>query len=262
MRALTHTSESAAKADLESRGVTGAALDEALIGARKIGYGRTSQIAAAQQLAVNKTGYEDAADAMSLVDRVAGSNGTLRSSLKENVKYTSKQVGRNDLGALDSRRDGETDEQWNSRMTRDGFEGVDPYMLGREHKMSFANMSKALEAEYESASANYASARYNPGLTSPDTDIQRSAAVQVQEAAERLKMVRGQAEEVMKNANSNTGTNSREVMKLTEKIADEDLKLEAFDPTFASGLKSWAKTGIGTGGAFRGPGSIDPRARE
>jgi hypothetical protein len=66
----------------------------------------------------------------------------------------------------------------------------------------------------------------------------------------------------MKNANSNTGTNSREVMKLTEKIADEDLKLEAFDPTFASGLKSWAKTGIGTGGAFRGPGSIDPRARE
>ncbi len=214
MRALTHTNESDARAELVSRGVTGAALDEALIGAKKIGYGRTSQIAAAQQLAVNKTGLDNAADAASLVDRVAGSNGTLRSSLRENVKYTSKQVGRNDLGALSDRQAGETEQQWNDRMTNAGFENIDPYSLGREHSKSYENLAASNANEFEDAVRSYSSPG---GRTTMNKD--------------RVIAARTRIEETMKNAPSATGTNAREAVRLSDRIAGADERIRQIDET-------------------------------
>jgi hypothetical protein len=212
MRALTYTNERDARAALAARGVTGAALEEALVGARKLGYGRTTQIAAAQQLAANKTGYDNAADAMSLVDRVAGGNGTLRTSLRENVKYTSKQVGRNDLGALTDRQAGETEQQWNARMTSAGFENIDPYSLGREHSKSYENMADANATEYEEAVRAYSSPG---GRTTMNRD--------------RVLAARTRIEETMKSLSSATGVNAREAVALSDRIGGADERIRQID---------------------------------
>ncbi len=214
MRALTHTNERDARAELVSRGVSEAAIEEALVGAKKIGYGRTSQIAASQQLAVNKDGFTNAVDASKLVDRVAGSNGTLRSSLRENVKYTSKQVGRNDLGALQDRQAGETEQQWNDRMTNAGFENIDPYSLGREHAKSYENLAASNANEFEDAVRSWSSPG---GRTTMNKD--------------RVIAARTRIEETMKNAPSATGTNAREAVRLSDRIAGADERIRQIDET-------------------------------
>ncbi len=153
MRALTYENETAARAGLiaranrmtdpERRDAALASVDEDIATAKRIGFGRTSQVAAARQLTMNKTGFDDAADAMDTVSRVAGGNNTMESSLKENVKYIGKGVGRHDLGKLRNREAGETVEQWNDRMTLDGAETADAATLARDHGDSVKNIARA-----------------------------------------------------------------------------------------------------------------------
>ncbi len=148
MRALTYGNEGAAKAALAQRVASGKmsqdAMDSALIAAKRIGYGQTSQVAAARQMAMNKTGFDDAQDAMETIARASNGNSTLQSSLKENVKYISKGVGRHDLGALDSRLSGETDDAWNDRMTVAGAQTADAMTLARDHSKSMDNINASV----------------------------------------------------------------------------------------------------------------------
>lgn len=211
MRALTHTTEEEARADLTARGLSTDAINQALITARRIGFGRTSQIAAAQQMAMNKTGFDNAVDAEGVIERVAGGNSVLQGSLRENIKYSSKQVGRNDMGALGVRGVNasgatETDAEWNARLTSAGFEGVDPYSLGREHKKSYENMAEAHTQMYQSAVAEYTT------LPPTATPAQRSA------SRGRVIEARTKLEETLKNAGSATGNNARIATRLYDDI--------------------------------------------
>jgi hypothetical protein len=147
MRALTYGSETEAQRELKARVQSGkmeqSEMDESMIAAKRIGYGVTSQVAAARQLAINKTGFEDSADAMETIERVTGNNGVLGTSLKENIKYTSKGVGRHDLGNLSKQKEGESRQAWADRMTMAGAQTADGVTLGRDHKESVKNITAA-----------------------------------------------------------------------------------------------------------------------
>ncbi|MEI7683244.1 MAG: hypothetical protein WCJ24_03020 [Candidatus Saccharibacteria bacterium] len=221
MRALTYSNENEAETALRARGMSGAALSSALISAKRIGYGRSSQIAAGQQLATNKTGYENSADAMETVERIAGGNGVLGDSLRENIKFTSKQVGRNDMGALRARNAGETRQAWNANMTSAGFENIDTFSLGREHAQSYKNMADAHAEQYAEAVRAYVA----PG---GQTTMNRESVI----------AARTNIEETIKNASSATGTNAAEAFGLADTIggADEEIRrVDSAPMTDASG---------------------------
>lgn len=207
MRMLTHNNEADAIAELRARNpnMSEADIQANIRSARNIGYSRTSQLAAAQQLAMNKTGYDDAADAMDVVHRVSNGSDPLNGSLRENIKFTSKQVGRNDMGALRERAAGEDRQHWNNNMTSEGFEGIDTFSLGREHKNSYKNMAKAHEEQYAEATRAY---------------VAQGGQTPMNEAA--VIAARTRLEETMKNASAATGVNAREAFGLGDRIAGAD----------------------------------------
>ena len=156
LRAQTFESAHEAKQKLgEEFGLSSAEVDEAIAGAKAAGgFGKNVQLHAAQQLARTKTGYKDAAQAARVIDRVAGNNKGIKTSLRENIKFTSKQVGRNDLGALrdmndeeiamyESGNEAEAVQLWTDRMTVDGTETADSATLARNHKVSMDNIDGA-----------------------------------------------------------------------------------------------------------------------
>ncbi|MBA3758542.1 MFS transporter [Candidatus Saccharibacteria bacterium] len=190
MRALTHTNEASARADLMSRGVQGEELEQALLSAKRVGYGRTSQVTAAKQLAMNKTGFENAADAMSVINRVSGGNGVMADSLRENIKYTSKGVGRNDLGGLMTMKqhmaDGGTTENYNDMMTLKGAETADAASLARNHTKSMGNISGASQRVMQSGGAGYETAVKVAGAVGASKDYATLGNVENIDAAARM----------------------------------------------------------------------------
>jgi hypothetical protein len=158
MRAMTYSSKAQAEKELAARYKRldpelsdGDAMKRAQAAAAKaslVGFGGTRAVAAAQRLAMNKTGYGDGADAIETIDRVSGGNSSLNTSLKENIKFTSKQVGRSDLGALSSRNVGESHDDWVDRMALDGASTADDATLARNHKNSMEIINRAVQRQH------------------------------------------------------------------------------------------------------------------
>lgn len=142
-RALYQRALSEGKTDAEARATATAAAAKASL----VGFGGTRSVAAAQRLAMNKTGYADAADAMETISRVTEGNSSMETSLKENIKFTSKQVGRSDLGALSKQREGEDRQTWTDRMTLEGTATADDATLARNHAASMSNIQGAIERQ-------------------------------------------------------------------------------------------------------------------
>jgi hypothetical protein len=212
MWALTKNTEAEARTLLTERGVTGSAQDQALITAKRIGFGKTSQVAAIKQLGLSKRGFGSAIEAYDTIDAIAGNNEVLKNSLIENVKYSSKGIGRNDRGAIEARQTDasgqftESREAWNDRMTMKGFEGLDVAAVGKEHNSSFQNITTSLQRQYNNASSDY----LTPG---GNTEVNRGRVIQA----------RTQLEEIFKNSVGSTGINARAV---TEVIAGKPATAE------------------------------------
>jgi len=112
--------------------------------ASAIGFGGAYAVAAAQRMAASKTGFKDAAHAEAVINRATRGNAGAQTDLRETVKYTSKQVGRHDLGALRTRRDGESREEWNRSMVLAGAQTADAATLARDHKDAMDNITAAI----------------------------------------------------------------------------------------------------------------------
>lgn len=165
MRAMTYGSKAEAERELYKRALAKGSSDsearkiasDAAAKASLVGFGGTRAVAAAQRLAHNKTGYDNAADAMGVINRVAGGNSSLQTSLRENIKFTSKGVGRHDLGALrdmtDEERNGgfEGAQLWNDSMTIAGGATADAASLGRDHTKSMDNFAEAVARQSNNA---------------------------------------------------------------------------------------------------------------
>ena len=187
MRAMTYGSKKEAydglyaraikqgKSESEAKDMAKAATAKASL----VGFGGTHSIAAAQRLSLNKTGFDDAADAMDVVNRVAGSNASLQTSLRENIKFSSKQVGRSDLGGLGNMNaeeqalfnSGDKDgarQLWNDRMTLDGLETADDASLARMHKKGMENSKDVITRHHGSGSS------ISGRATTAATDLTRS----------------------------------------------------------------------------------------
>lgn len=67
----------------------------------------------------------------------------MEGSLRENVQYISKGVGRHDLGKMRRARNGEDRTDWNRSMTLQGAQTADGVTLARDHSKSAENISAA-----------------------------------------------------------------------------------------------------------------------
>lgn len=175
MHALTYNSEQEAYENLRQRfmrddpnlsedDANRRARDAAKIASLVGRFGGAYSVAAARQLAINKDGYANSAEAMDIVNRVASNNSSLRKSLMENVKFTSKQVSRSDLGALGDMNEEEqalynsgdvegARALWSDRMTLEGLETADDASLARMHKMGMKNAEDAITRHHGSGSS-------------------------------------------------------------------------------------------------------------
>ncbi len=191
---------SAAEAAASAEASSNAAVDKASL----VGFGGNYGVAAAQRLAMNKTGYSDSLDAMQTIERVSGGNGSLETSLKENIKFTNKGVGRNDMGALRSMNDDERamaaagDQEgarklWGARMTLEGAKTADAASLARNHNNSLKNIEDAFQTINGGAA----------GSTSADLDAARSVAIDLNKSKDYA--TRGNLEQIGSMGDTPTG---------------------------------------------------------
>ena len=180
--------------------------------------------AALEQRFANKDGFDNAREAMATINTMSGGNARRRTGLMATGKYISKQVGRDDMGALSLRATNasgaytESEAQWNNRMTDDGFENITTYALGSEHAISYNNMAVAHAVRYDEAVQAYAAA---------PNDIN---------AKNRVIETRTKLEETMKNAGSATGANARAAARLTALISGPDAQLRTISRDSAGNL--------------------------
>lgn len=253
MRAATYESAAAAKA---------AGIDEDSI--RKvqstIGFGRAQQLAASQQMLLNKTAYRDSADVARTIARVSGGNNDVAESLRGFNNAYAKQVGRHDLSAVSTDAVGHANAMYQAGQNADeaplsmelaaesrantirGFDNADTYTLGRENATSYGNFADTLSDEYEAAVTAY---RRPGGRTTMNRDA-------VIEARTKL-------EELVKNSSSATGGNARIATQTADRIAGADEALRSIGDGDEI-LRSTAGT-VGYGGLARTTGQQSPAER-
>lgn len=158
MRALTYGGKSEAHAALMAMGKTKEEADVAVAKAARVGFGQHNAVAAAQQMVANKTGFADALDATDTINRVAGNNAVMRTSMREAIKFTGKQVGRSDLGGLSEMKTGETRDEYRRRMTLAGAATADTYTLGKNHDIGLGNITRETAAALDDVRVRHAAA--------------------------------------------------------------------------------------------------------
>ncbi len=257
MRAASYKDAEAALAGMQADGYDQADVQAAIAKVQgTVGFGAGQQIAAAQQMLLNKTAYKDAEDVAKTIARVSGGSKNTEESMRGFNNAYAKQVGRHDLSAVGSdmvgvaagRQSGNLAEM-NRQATIKGFENADTFTLGRENKISYENMAKANLADYRSALAE-------------NTLAERSGdANRIAESRGNVIAARSRLEETVRTAGGATGVNARTITALSEEIARTDGTMRKLHGSSGDDMFDDATISLGHGGIPRTGGTMSPEQR-